>query len=72
MSAPEDRAYELGLAGIDPAGLTTALGTAAGELAKHPGKTGLALIDLALEQTAVGLDVAKTMLGSDSDPIHMP
>ncbi len=72
MAAPEDRAYELGLAGIDPAGLTTALGVAVIELAKHPGKTGLALLDLALEQTAVGLDVAKTMLGSDSDPIHMP
>jgi len=72
MSAPEDRAYELGLASIDPAGLTTALGAAAVGLAKHPGKTGLALIDLALEQTAVGLDVAKTMLGSDSDPIHVP
>ncbi len=72
MAAPEDRAYELGLAGIDPAGLTTALGKVAVELAKHPGKSGLALLDLALEHAAVGLDVAKAMLDSESDPIHMP
>ncbi len=72
MAAPEDRAYELGLAGIDPGGLTSALGRAAVELAKRPGKTGLALLDLALEQTAVGLDVAKSLLGSDGEPVQAP
>jgi len=72
VPAPEDLAYELGLAGIDPAGLTSALAEAAGRLARHPSKTALALADLALEQAAVGLDVAKAVLDSESEPILEP
>jgi polyhydroxyalkanoate synthase len=72
VPAPEDRAYELGLAGIDPAALTPALVAAAAQLARHPAKTALALADLALEQTAVGLDVAAAMLDSKKEPIQKP
>ncbi len=72
MTAPEDRAYELGLAGIDPAALTHALGAAAAELARHPSKAAVALVDLTLEQTAVGLDVAKALIDPDSEPIQKP
>jgi len=72
MPAPEDLSYELGLAGVDPAGLTSALAEAAGQLARHPSKTALALADLALEQAAVGLDMAKAVLDSESEPILEP
>jgi polyhydroxyalkanoate synthase len=72
VPTPEDRAYELGLAGIDPAALTTALGAAAVRLARRPAKTAVALADLALEQTAVGLDMAAALLDSKKEPIQSP
>src|SRR5919197_636180 len=72
MSTGEDVAYELGLAGVDPASLGKALGTAALAVATQPGLAARALGELVLEESAVGLDVARSMLGAAGEPPVKP
>jgi polyhydroxyalkanoate synthase len=72
MDAAEDFVYGLGLAGVDPAGLGSALGEAALRVASDPGLVARALGELALEEGAVGLDVARALLGADGEPVARP
>jgi polyhydroxyalkanoate synthase len=67
MAATEDVTYGLGLAGVDPAALTAALAEAALSIASQPGVAARSLGELALEEGAVGLDVARTILGADGE-----
>jgi polyhydroxyalkanoate synthase len=68
----EDITYGLGLAGVDPGALTKALGEAALGVAARPTLLARSLGELALEQGAVGLDVARALLGADRDPPVKP
>jgi polyhydroxyalkanoate synthase len=72
MSTVEDVAYELGLAGVDPASLGKALGAAALAIAAQPGLATRAIGELALEEGAVGLDVARALLGAAGEPPVKP
>ena len=72
MSAVEDVTYGLGLAGVDPAGLTQALAEAALRVAADPALAARSLGELALEEGEVGLDVARTLLGGDGAPPVQP
>src|ERR687888_1427461 len=72
MSAVEDVTYGLGLAGVDPAGLTKALAEAALRVAADPALAARSLGELALEEGEVGLDVARTLLGGDGAPPVQP
>jgi len=67
-TAAEDITYGLGLAGVDPAALTSALAEAAVSIASQPGLAARSLGELALEEGAVGLDVARALLGADGQP----
>jgi polyhydroxyalkanoate synthase len=67
MAAAEDVTYGLGLAGVDPAALTGALAEAALSIASQPGVVARSLGELALDEGAVGLDVARTILGADGE-----
>jgi poly[(R)-3-hydroxyalkanoate] polymerase subunit PhaC len=67
-TAAEDLTYGLGLAGVDPAGLTSALAEAAVSIASKPAVAAKLLGELALEESAVGLDVARALLGADGEP----
>jgi polyhydroxyalkanoate synthase subunit PhaC len=67
MAAAEDVTYGLGLAGVDPAALTGALAEAALSIASRPGVAARSLGELALEEGAVGLDVARAILGTDGE-----
>jgi polyhydroxyalkanoate synthase subunit PhaC len=68
----EDLTYGLGLAGVDPAALTKALGEAALGVAAQPTVLARSLGELALEQGAVGLDVARALLGAAGEPPVKP
>ncbi len=67
-AATEDVTYGLGLAGVDPGALTSALAEAALSLASQPAVAAKSLGELALEETAVGLDVARGLLGANDNP----
>jgi polyhydroxyalkanoate synthase subunit PhaC len=67
VAAAEDVTYGLGLAGVDPAALTGALAEAALSIASRPGVAARSLGELALEEGAVGVDVARTILGANGD-----
>jgi polyhydroxyalkanoate synthase len=72
MSAVEDVAYELGLAGVDPASLGKALAEAALAIVRQPAFSARALGELALEEGTVGLDVARALLGVAGEPPVKP
>ena len=67
----EDVAYGLKLAGADPADLSGALLSALVALARRPATATRALGELTLEQLAVGLDVARSVLDG-GDPAVQP
>jgi polyhydroxyalkanoate synthase len=72
MTPAEDVTYGLGLAGVDPGALTGALAEAALSIASKPGLAARSLGELALEEGAVGLDVARALLGADGEPVAKP
>jgi polyhydroxyalkanoate synthase len=72
MTPAEDVTYGLGLAGVDPGALTGALAEAALSIASKPGLAARSLGELALEEGAVGLDVARAVLGADGEPAVKP
>src|SRR5919199_571428 len=65
MRPVEDVTYGLGLSGADPAALTGALAEAAWRLATQPGVFAQSLGELALDEGAVILRLARGMLGAD-------
>jgi polyhydroxyalkanoate synthase len=67
-TAAEDVTYALGLAGVDPAALTSALAEAALSIASQPAVAAKSLGELALEESAVGIDVARAFLGANGQP----
>jgi polyhydroxyalkanoate synthase subunit PhaC len=67
-AAAEDVTYGLGLAGVDPGALTSALAEAALSIASQPATVARSLGELALEESAVGLDVARALLGPNGHP----
>jgi polyhydroxyalkanoate synthase len=67
-TAAEDVTYGLGLAGVDPAALTSALAEAALSIASQPAVAAKSLGELALEESAVGIDVARAFLGANGQP----
>jgi polyhydroxyalkanoate synthase len=69
---PEDLPYGLGLAAVDPASLGNALGTAALELAKRPGRVLRGLGELAAAEASVAFDVTRMLLGSPDPPVAAP
>ena len=64
--------YGLILAGVDPASFGTALGTAALQLAKRPGRVVRGLGDLALAEASVAFDATRVLLGSTDPPVEAP
>jgi polyhydroxyalkanoate synthase len=67
VPAVEDVTYGLGLAGVDPGALASALAEAALNIASQPGSAARSLGELVLEEGAVGLDVARGLLGVDGE-----
>jgi polyhydroxyalkanoate synthase subunit PhaC len=67
MVATEDITYGLGLAGVDPGALTGALAEAGLRFAARPDLVARSLGELALEEGAVALDVARALLGADGE-----
>jgi poly[(R)-3-hydroxyalkanoate] polymerase subunit PhaC len=65
MRPVEDVTYGLGLTGADPAALTAALAEAALRVASQPGVLAQSLGELALDEGAVGLRLARGVLGGD-------
>jgi polyhydroxyalkanoate synthase len=65
MRPVEDVTYGLGLTGADPAALMAALAEAALRVASQPGLLAQSLGELALDEGAVGLQVARGVLGAD-------
>src|SRR5919109_4964138 len=68
MLHSEDITYGLGLAGVDPGALTGALAEAGLRFAAQPDVVVRALGDLAIDEGAVALDVARALLGADGEP----
>jgi polyhydroxyalkanoate synthase len=65
MRPVEDVTYGLGLTGADPAALTGALAEAAWRVATQPGVLAQSLGELALDEGAVMLRLARGLLGAD-------
>lgn len=68
----EELGYGFGLGGVDPASLGGALGEAALRLAQKPDRLLRGLGELAVAETAVALDVSRTLLGSHDAPVAAP
>jgi polyhydroxyalkanoate synthase subunit PhaC len=68
MPPVEDVTYGLGLAAVDPAALTGALAEAAWRIASRPGVLAQSLGELALDEGAVALRLARGLLGADGEP----
>ncbi len=64
----EDLTYGLGLTGADPAALTSALAEAGLRVASKPGVLAQSLGELALDEGAVALRLARGLLGADGEP----
>ncbi len=67
MPAFEDLTYGLGLTGADPAALTSALAEAGLRVAAKPGVLAQSLGELALDEGAVALRLARGLLGADGE-----
>ncbi len=69
---PEELAYGLGLAGVDPASLGAALAKVALQLARRPAQLLRGLGELALAEASVAFDVSRLLLGSPDPPVTAP
>jgi polyhydroxyalkanoate synthase len=68
----EDTQYALGLSGADPGGLGRALAAASFGIGSQPAVLARSLGELTLEQAAVVIDVARSLLGVRGDPPARP
>jgi polyhydroxyalkanoate synthase subunit PhaC len=67
MPPVEDVTYGLGLTGADPAALGGALAEAAWRVARRPGTLAQSVGELALDESAVALRLARGLLGADGE-----
>jgi polyhydroxyalkanoate synthase len=67
MPPVEDISYGLGLAGVDPAALAGALAEAGRRVASKPRALAQSLGELALDEGAVALRLARAVLGADGE-----
>ncbi len=72
MAAAEDVRYGLALAGVDPASLTRALGTALAEAARRPHVVAEAFARLTRAQLALAFDTGRMALGATGAPPATP
>jgi polyhydroxyalkanoate synthase len=72
VTAIEDLAYGLDVAGLDPASLGQALASAGVGLAQRPDRLFKATAELALEETQVALNLARRLVSADGDPQATP
>ena len=68
MTSVEDLTYGLDVAGLDPASLAGALGTAGAQIARRPDTVARATAGLALEQAEVALGVVRRLLSVNGEP----
>jgi poly[(R)-3-hydroxyalkanoate] polymerase subunit PhaC len=72
VTAVEDLAYGLDVAGLDPAALGGALASAGAKVAQHPERLAHAAAGLAREQAEVALGVVHRLLGANGGPQAAP
>jgi polyhydroxyalkanoate synthase len=72
MAPVEDVRYGLALAGVDPASLTRALGTAFVEALRRPQTVAGAFASLTRTQLGVAFDVGRMALGANAQPPATP
>lgn len=72
MTAIEDLAYGLDVAGLDPGSLGEALASAGVGVARRPDRVLKATAELAVEETQVALNLARRLVSADGAPQAAP